>query len=91
MELTCTEQGATTGMLDAKLKFLSSKAKVDPAILDGMTDIKFLGNDALHVESREFGQIDEDTVAAGIQVAIMVLGNLYQANNVLAALKRFRK
>lgn len=91
VELVCADQGATTGMLDAKIKALAAKGNVAHVILNAMTDIKFLGNDALHVETREFGLIDEQTVAVAIQVAIRCLENLYQAEEILSALKRLRK
>ena len=59
--------------------------------MDGLDDLRLLGNDATHIEAQIFDQVGKEEVEVGIEVAKEVLKAVYQYSaliNKLRGLKR---
>jgi Domain of unknown function (DUF4145) len=65
LEELCRDRGATGENLQARIESLRDKIIVPKDLLDGLHDLRLLGNDAAHVESRTF---DEVRIRGGIRV-----------------------
>jgi hypothetical protein len=90
LEELCREKGATGDNLKARIEDLGSKIMIPKALLDGLDDLRLLGNDAAHIESRVFNDIGKNEVEVGIEFAKEVLKAVYQYSELLARLQALK-
>jgi hypothetical protein len=83
LEELCAERGAKGDNLKARIKALGSKAVLPGELLEGLDDLRLLGNDAAHIESKEFDSIGKEEVEVGIEFAKEVLKAVYQYSALL--------
>jgi hypothetical protein len=91
LEELCRANGADGKDLQQRIRSLGSKIVLPKDLLDGLDNLRLLGNDATHVESRAYEQVGKDEVEVGIEFTKEVLKATYQYSalaNKLAALKR---
>lgn len=81
------ERGATGANLKERLRNLGTKVILPPELLDGLDDLRLLGNDAAHIESQEFNTIGQEEVEIGIQFTKEVLKAVFQYSDLLAKLR----
>ncbi len=91
LEELCRERGATGPNLKERLKALQSRVILPPELLDGLDDLRLLGNDAAHVESQEYNQVGKEEVEVGIELAQEVLKAVYQYSALLQRLRSLKK
>ena len=60
-------------------------------LLDGLDDLRLLGNDAAHIESREYDKVGKEEVEVGIEFVKEVLKAAYQYSALLDRLRGLRK
>ncbi len=60
-------------------------------LLDGLDDLRLLGNDAAHIESQEFNSVGREEVEIGIQFAKEVLKAVFQYSDLLAKLRSLKR
>lgn len=89
VEEVCADQEAEGKNLHERIDGL--REEVAPALLDGLHDLRMLGNDAAHVESRTFDEVGEEEVRVGIDLVKLVLQSLYQLDSVVDALRALKK
>ena len=90
LEELCRDQKATGKDLKARIEDLGSKVVIPKALLDGLDDLRLLGNDAAHIESRVFNDIGKNEVEVGIEFAKEVLKAVYQYSDLLARLQALK-
>lgn len=73
LEELCHERGATGANLKTRLRNLGAKVILPQELLDGLDDLRLLGNDAAHIESQEFNAVGKEEVEIGIQFTREVL------------------
>jgi hypothetical protein len=56
-------------------------------VLDGLDDLRLLGNDAAHIESNVYDRIGREEVEVGIEFTKEVLKAVYQYSALLARLR----
>ena len=61
------------------------------ALLDGLDDLRLLGNDAAHVESREYQQVGQQEVEVALDVTKEILKATYQMESIVERLKQLRR
>jgi HEPN domain-containing protein len=91
LEELCRERGAKGNNLKDRLKDLRGKIVLPQELLDGLDDLRLLGNDAAHIESQEFDKVGRDEVEVGIEFAKEVLKAVYQYSALLTRLRSLRK
>lgn len=91
LEELCRERGATGPNLKARIKQLGTTVVLPQELLDGLDDLRLLGNDAAHIESREYDTIGKEEVEVGIELAKEVLKAVYQYSALLARLRALKK
>jgi hypothetical protein len=91
LEELCRDRGATGDSLKARLKSLATKIVLPTELLDGLDDLRLLGNDAAHIESREYDRVGKDEVEVGIEFAKEVLKAVYQYSSLLNKLRALKK
>jgi hypothetical protein len=90
LEELCREKGATGDNLKARIEDLGSKIVFPKALLDGLDDLRLLGNDAAHIESRVFNDVGKNEVEIGIEFAKEVLKAVYQYSELLARMQALK-
>jgi hypothetical protein len=93
LEELCHDKGATGANLRDRLKHLRTTGKVilPDELFDGLDDLRLLGNDAAHIESKEFNQVGKEEAEVGIDFAKEVLKAVYQLSALLGRLRALRK
>jgi hypothetical protein len=91
LEELCRERGAEGDNLKARIRDLGTKIVLPKELLDGLDDLRLLGNDAAHIESREYDKIGKEEVEVGIEFAKEVLKATYQYSTLLAKLRGLKK
>lgn len=91
LEVLCSELGATGNNLAARVASLSSKVILPPELLAGLTELRLLGNDAAHVESKSYDQIGTEELSVAIEFTREVLKATFQYGDIVRRLQALRK
>jgi len=91
LEEICYERGATGDNLKAKIASLKSKVILPQELLEAADDLRLLGNDAAHIESKEFNEISEKEISISILLTKEIIKSLYQYKTLLTELKSLKK
>ncbi|MDQ3878365.1 MAG: DUF4145 domain-containing protein [Actinomycetota bacterium] len=91
LEELCTERAASGANLKERLKALGSKVVLPKELIDGLDDLRLLGNDAAHIESKEYDKVGQEEVEVGIEFTKEVLKAVYQYSSLLARLRALKK
>jgi hypothetical protein len=90
LEEVCHERGASGGSLKARIKALGKTVVLPQELLDGLDDLRLLGNDAAHIESQVFSQVGEEEVEIAIDVTKEILKAVYQYGAIMDRLKQLK-
>jgi len=91
LEELCHDRHASGANLKERLRNLGAKILIPQELLDGLDDLRLLGNDAAHIESQEFTAVGQDEVEIGIQFAKEVLKAVFQYSDLLAKLRSLKR
>ena len=91
LEYLCAERGAEGDNLKQRISALATTVVLPKDLLDGLDDIRLLGNDAAHIESSDYDNIGKDELEVAIDFAKEVLKAVYQYTGLLARLQKLKK
>ena len=91
LEMVCEERGATGSKLVDRLKSLQSQVSLPTQLFDAMDNLRLLGNDAAHVELKDFDRIGKDELEVAIDLTKEILKGLYQLESIVNRLVAMRK
>lgn len=91
LEELCKNRGATGNNLKKRLEDLRSKIVLPQELLDGLDDLRLLGNDAAHIESQEYDKVGQEEVELAIEITKEVLKAVYQYSSLISKLQKFKK
>jgi hypothetical protein len=91
LEELCRERGAEGKDLKERIRQLGTKVVLPKELLDGLDDLRLLGNDAAHIESREYDRVGKEEVEIGIEFTKEVLKATYQYSALLNRLRALKK
>jgi hypothetical protein len=91
LEHLCDENGAKGDKLYQRLANLKTKLSIPPEMFEAMHNLRYLGNDAAHVESEHYNEVGEEEVRVGLQVAKYIIESLHINVDLLDRLKKLRK
>jgi hypothetical protein len=91
LEELCLERQATGENLKARIRSLGTKVVLPQELLDGLDDLRLLGNDAAHIESQEFNKVGQEEIEIGMEFAKEVLKAVYQYSALLSRLRALKK
>lgn len=74
-----------------QIKDLKTKVIVPIGLLDGIDDLRLLGNDAVHIVLKDFDQIGPEEVEVGILFTKELLKAVYQSSMLADRLKALKK
>ena len=91
LEELSLDRNAKGHNLKQKLEALPSEVTLAPGLVAGLHDLRLLGNDAAHPESRHYETVDEEVVEIALGLTKQVLQAVYQSSywrDRLEALKK---
>lgn len=91
LEELCLDRQATGNNLKERIRSLGGKVVLPQELLDGLDDLRLLGNDAAHIESQEFNKVGQEEVEIGIEFTKEVLKAVYQYSALLTRLRALKK
>ena len=91
LEEMCRERGGKGKDLKERIRDLGTKIVLPSDLLNGLDDLRLLGNDAAHIESREYDQVGKEEVEIGIEFTKEVLKAMFQYSALLNRLRGLKK
>lgn len=91
LEEICVDRGADGGNLRQKIEALGTTVVLPQTLLTGLDDLRLLGNDAAHLESRVYEQVGQEELEVAIDVAKEILKATYQYESLMGRLRALKK
>lgn len=91
LEEICKDRSVTGDNLKKRLQELGSTILIPKELLEGMDELRLLGNDAAHFESQAFEKVGKDEVEIAILFTKEVLKAVYQYEDLLTKLRSLKK
>lgn len=91
LEELCHERSAQGGNLKDRITMLGTKVIMPQELLDGLDNLRLLGNDAAHIESQTYNQVGSEEIELAIEVTKEVLKAVYQYSALVDKLKALKK
>jgi hypothetical protein len=91
LEELCDNKNATGNNLKARIESLSSVAVIPTELLSAADELRILGNDAAHVEAKDYDQITEVEAELAIELAKELLKSVYQFETLVNRLKALKR
>jgi len=91
LEEICADRGANGNNLKARLKNLGSKIVLPQELLEAMDELRLLGNEAAHLEAKDYENISNTELTVAIEFTKEILKSLYQYSSLLSKLRALKK
>ena len=91
LEEICADSGANGKTLHDRLADLKSRVTLSVELFEAMGELKALGNDAAHVEARDYDDIGHDEAVDSIELAKEILKARYQHKKLVERLRSRKK
>lgn len=86
IEVACDLNEAEGSNLYERVEALGAKAVLPKDLLDGMHNLRLLGNDAAHVTAKDYDNIGDEEIRVALEVVSEILEALYQHRSLVARL-----
>jgi hypothetical protein len=90
IEEICLDKEASGNTLYDRIEALGGQVVLPQPFLEGLHDVRLLGNDAAHVEARVYEEIGDEEVVAGIAIAKELIRAVYQYEAIMGQLRKLR-
>ena len=91
LEEICDFEKSVGKNLSERLKALGTKILIPKELIEGMNELRLLGNDAAHIEANTFEQIGKDEIEISIEFTKEILKATYQYEDLLSKLRSLKK
>lgn len=91
LEELCADRSAKGSNLKDRIKALGKTVVLPADLLDGLDELRLLGNDAAHIESQIYAKVDQEEVDVAIDVTKEVLKAVYQYSSLVERLRALKK
>jgi hypothetical protein len=86
LEEVCADREASGNNLKERLENLRGKLLLPPEMFDALHDLRLLGNDAAHIELKDFDAIDKEKVEVALDIGKEILKAAYQYKAIMGRL-----
>ncbi|RNI27889.1 DUF4145 domain-containing protein [Rufibacter immobilis] len=90
LEEVCHDRGASGKNLSLKLKDLGGKILIPKELIEGMDDLRLLGNDAAHIEARTFNEVGKEEIEISLEFTKEILKAVYQYDSLLQKMRALK-
>lgn len=91
LEAVCEDRAAAGGNLKDRIADLKTKVTLPLALFEAMDHLRLLGNDAAHIEAKDYDTIGKPEVTAGVELTKEIIKATYQHKGLLAKLIALKK
>lgn len=91
LEEICEYEESTGKNLMGRLKALGNKIMIPNELIEGMDELRLLGNDAAHIEAKTFEQVGKNEIEISIEFTKEILKATYQYEDLLSKLRSLKK
>jgi len=91
LELLCSDRNAIGDNLKQRIASLGGRVLIPKELLEGMDELRLLGNDAAHIESQVFDTIGKQEVEVAVEFTKEILKAVYQYSSLLTRLRSLKK
>jgi hypothetical protein len=91
LEEICSDREAKGTNLFKRLEDLGSKILVPKELIEGMQELRLLGNDAAHIEANTFNEVGKNEIEVSIEFTKEILKAVYQYEGLLTKIRGLRK
>lgn len=91
LEELCADRQAEGANLKQRLECLSGKVAVASALVEGLDTLRLLGNDAAHVELKDFDTVGKTEAELALEIAKELLKGVYQYEDLVARLEALKR
>lgn len=91
LEAVCEDRSASGHTLKDRIGDLKTKITLPTALFEAMDHLRLLGNDAAHIEAKDYDEIGKPEVTAGIELTKEIIKATYQHKGLLAKLLALKK
>lgn len=91
LEEICVDKNTTGENLFKKIENLKSLIVIPNDLIEGMHELRLLGNDAAHIEAQTFEQIGKEELEISIEFTKELLKAVYQYESLLEKLRSLKK
>ena len=91
LEEVCADRHANGENLKKRLQDLGKKIFIPKELIEGMDELRLLGNDAAHIESNTFSEIGKLEIEISIEFTKEILKGVYQYEGLLGKLRGLKK
>lgn len=90
LEAVCADQGASGNSLYQRIEELGKKITLPKGMVDGLHNLRLLGNDAAHIEAQTYDAVGRQEVEVAIDVTKVILQATYQMESILGQLESLK-
>lgn len=91
LEELCEERGASGKNLKDRIFELKNKVILPEALFNALDDLRLLGNDAAHIESKTYEDVGNEEIEIGIELTKEILKACYQLKDLVEKLNKLKK
>ncbi len=91
LEELCKDKGCRGNNLYERINELKENVVLPKELLGALDHLRLLGNDAAHIESKEYNEIGNEEVSIGIEIAKEILKSVYQMDSLVQRLIDLKK
>jgi hypothetical protein len=91
LEQICIDRGASGKNLYTRLQDLGNRILIPKELLEGMNELRLLGNDAAHIEAQTFNEVGKEEIEVSLDFAKEILKAVYQYDSLLQKLKKLKE
>lgn len=91
LEELCSDRGATGKDLRSRLSNLGENIIIPKELLDAANELRLLGNDAAHIEAKNYDSVGQNEAELAIELAKELLKAVYQYASLVDRLRGLRK
>ena len=91
LEELCEDKGIKADNLKKRVKGLKTAVVLPNGLLEALDELRLLGNDAAHIESKEYDKVGKEEVDIVIELTKEILKGVYQMDTLVARLKKLKK
>jgi hypothetical protein len=91
LEELCQDKGARGRDLKERIACLGGTVVIPAELLAAASELRLLGNDAAHVELKDYDAIGKEEATTAIELAKALLKAVYQYKDLLAKLRALKK
>ena len=91
LEELCLDQGCSGSNLYKRIEDLATKITIPDALIKALDELRLLGNDAAHVELKNFDKIGKDEALIAIKITFSILNSVYQMDDLLDEITNLKK